>query len=196
MVQVIVLRVNNQLQSNKSDGSSILIQKCINILRIVSENKDIVTNQYAQFEQSLVPLFEYMADPMAISFEDDILVIVKNLIRRSEQVSSIVFRLFITLEKVLAKNKNCFGDILLSTINYYLVYGRDKIANDQASLELLLKIIDLALFSTESPINFNNAQGAICLQVVFQIFQGTQVLNKYFEEVLDRVLARLRVQGR
>ena len=71
-----------------------------------------------------------MADPSKITFEDDVLSILKNIIRKTERVSDTVYRLFSTFNKVLEKNKNCFGDTLLSTLNYYMIYAKERFMND------------------------------------------------------------------
>jgi hypothetical protein len=151
------------MQNNQTDGSSLLVQKCINILRQVSENKEVVTKFYPDLEESLLPLFEHLAHPDKISFEDDILTIVKNLIKRKEAVSVRLHRLLFTLDKVMIKNKNCFGEVLLSTLNVFIYFGRNQIVQDQAAVELILKLADLAIFTRERPANYNNSQGAILL---------------------------------
>ena len=78
----------------------------------------------ADFERLYMPIFEFMVDPTKISFEDSILMIIKNFIRKTGQVSDIIFKVYFTLEKVFAKNKNTFGNnVLLETINCYLTHG-------------------------------------------------------------------------
>lgn len=57
---------------------------------------------------------------------------------------------------------------------------------------MLFRIADEALFSTEPAITTNNSEGAIFLQIVFQIFQGTNVLDEFFVNILDRVILRLK----
>jgi hypothetical protein len=66
-----------------------------------------------------------MEDPTKIHFEDDILMILKNFIRKTETVSPTIFEVLPFIEKVFEKNKQCFGDTLLDTLNYYMIYGRD-----------------------------------------------------------------------
>ena len=53
---------------------------------------------YSQdYEQIYVPIFEFMADPTKISVEDEILIILKNFIKKTGAVSDIVARVFPTL---------------------------------------------------------------------------------------------------
>lgn len=78
----------------------------------------------ADFERLYMPIFEFMVDPTQISFEDNILLMIKNFIKKTGQVSDIILKVMPTLEKVFQKNKNTFGDSsLLETINCYLVHG-------------------------------------------------------------------------
>lgn len=105
-----------------------------------------------------------MVDPTKISFEDNILSILKNFIKKTQNVSDIIFKVFFTLDKSFEKNKNRLGDIgLLETINCYLVFGTQRIMQDQGAIELLVKMADTALFNLEPTITVNNSEGAILL---------------------------------
>ena len=132
-----------------------------------------------------------MADPSKISFEDDILIILKNFIKKTGCVSDIILKVFPCMEKVFIKNKYTFGDTLLDTLNYYMIYGRDRLMQEKACLEMLITIADKAMFCVEPNITINNSEGAIFLQIILQIFQGTSSLNDYFEHILQRVLERM-----
>jgi hypothetical protein len=144
------------------------------------------------FEKLFMPIFEFMVEPNKIVFEDSILVIIQNFIKRTQGVSDIIFKVLPCLEKVFVKNKLCFGDTLIETLNQYLVFGREKFLQEQSAVEMIVKISDQAMFTLEPTITVNNAEGAILMQVIFQIFQGTEVLNPYFENILCRVLDRLK----
>jgi hypothetical protein len=56
---------------------------------------------------------------------------------------------------------------------------------------MLIRIAIEAMFTMEPNVTVNNAEGAIFLQIIFQIFQGTDILNEHFEYILDKVLERL-----
>lgn len=83
------------------------------------------------YEQTLMPIFEYMVDPTKITYEDDICIILKNFIRKTNGLSDIIYKVFPCLELVFKKNKNTFGETLLDTMNWYLVYGSTRIAQDR-----------------------------------------------------------------
>jgi len=93
---------------------------------------------------------------------------------------------------VFNKNKKCLGSTLLDTLNYYMIYGKERLMQDKGAVAMLTRLAVEAMFSVEPNITVVNAEGAIFLQIVFQIFQGTDVLNEYFEPVLDKVLERLK----
>ena len=122
------------------------------------------------YEQTLIPIFEHMTDPEKISFEDDICIILKNFIRKTNGLSDIIFKVFPCLERVFKKNKNTFGDTLLDTLNCYLVYGSQRIMANRDWIQMLFRIADQALFSTEPTVTTNNSEGAIFLQIVIHIF--------------------------
>jgi hypothetical protein len=104
LVSHIVNRVKISLHSS-SDSAQQIMQQCINVLRKITDTKEIVTKLGPQIEIALIPVLELMADPSKINFEDDLLVIIKNLIRRQETVSETLFKVFFTSDKILAKNK-------------------------------------------------------------------------------------------
>ena len=52
-------------------------------------------------------------------------------------------------------------------------------------LKLLVEMANSALFATEASITVHNAEGAILMQLLFQVYAGTQVLDEFFEPVLN-----------
>lgn len=81
----------------------------------------------AEFEEALKPIFQFITNPNVISFEDDILILIKSMIKKSKKVSPILWEMFDLLPNVLVKNKGQMGD-LLDTVNYFMIYGKDEFA--------------------------------------------------------------------
>jgi hypothetical protein len=108
-----------------------------------------------------------MFDPTKITFEDDILMIIKNFIKKTGAVSDTIFNVLPQLEKVFTKNKNCFGDALMDTLNFYMIYGRERFLAEPGAIQMLLRIADLGMFGTEPNITVNNSEGAIFLAIIF-----------------------------
>ena len=117
--------------------------------------------------------------------------ILKNFIRKTSKVSDVIYTVLPCLEQVFQKNKKCFGNTLLDTLNYYMVHGRERIIQDKTTVSMLIRIAIESMFTLEPNITVNNAEGAIFLSIIFQIFQGTDILNEYFENIMDKVLERL-----
>jgi hypothetical protein len=174
------------------NGSTLLVQKMFNILKQITQNKYLMSKYSESYEEAYKPIFEFMVDPTKISFEDDILNILKNFIRKTGKVSDVIYTVLPCLEQVFNKNKKCFGSTLLDTLNYYMIYGKDRLMQDQGSVAMLTRIAVEAMFSVEPNITIVNAEGAIFLHIIFQIFQGTDVLNEFFEPIMDKVLERLK----
>lgn len=169
LVQRITFQLSLQVNP-LGEQSEMFIQKCLNILKQVTQNKALMQKYSSQYEQAYIPIFEYMVDPSKISFEDDILIILKNFIKKTGVVSDIILKVFPCMEKVFIKNKCTFGDALMDSLNYYMIYGRDRIMQEKACLEMLIKIADQAMFCVEPNVTINNSEGAIFLQIIFQIF--------------------------
>jgi hypothetical protein len=48
-----------------------------------------------------------------------------------------------------------------------------------------------AIFSKEPTISVHNAEGCILMQLIFQVYAGTQVLDPHFEEILTLIQTRM-----
>lgn len=98
-----------QEQANKEkgpDAANVRIGKCMNVLRMVIEKQEYVL-QFAQvLEEKLTPLYMFMADPRAISFDEDILMIIKSFIKRTQQVTPVQWEIFQKFPLVFEKQKH------------------------------------------------------------------------------------------
>lgn len=106
-----------------------------------------------------------MTEPSKIFFDDEIVMIVKRMIRQKKSVSPTQWALLRTFPAVLQKNKDCLGN-LLDTVNLYIVHGKDILTNTgnvegQAYLKIILSLAEQALFSTKGNVSLTNAEGAI-----------------------------------
>jgi hypothetical protein len=72
----------------------------------------------------LRPLFEYIADPTKIDFEDEILLSIKSLVKKSNSVSETIWVMVPCFPAVLEKNKHAFGNIM-DTLNHILLKGKE-----------------------------------------------------------------------
>lgn len=59
------------------------IVKCWNIIRCICDQRDVIPNKQKEVEGMLQPLFQYMAEPAEIEFEDDILLVMNAFMKKS-----------------------------------------------------------------------------------------------------------------
>ena len=96
------------------------------MIRLICERSEYMSKFNNEIEEMLKQLYIFMIDPKQISFEDDIVLNLKQFIRRNKSVSNVQWEMFETLPKVLSKNNDSFGN-LLDTINYYMTMGRNEL---------------------------------------------------------------------
>jgi hypothetical protein len=92
----LVNRIVVELKSchEKGEKNNIVINKCWNVLRVICESDSFMPRFAAQIENTMKPLFEYMADPSKVEFEDDIVLSVKSFLRKTGEVSPVMWTLF------------------------------------------------------------------------------------------------------
>lgn len=125
-----------------------------------------------------------------MEFEDEIVLVIKSLIKRRQTVSPTLWHMFPHLSKVFEKNKFVFGH-LLDTLNYYLIYGRDQFVTNRDYVLMLIGIAKNSLFSTQPTISVQNSEGAILFQLIFQILSRSNAVDEFLDEILNQVMNRL-----
>lgn len=98
---VVARVIYEQGKESKSEGSTVVIGKCMNIIRMLVEKKEYISVFADEFEQRLKPLYIYMAEPEKIKFDEDIVIILKSFIKKCERVTPIQWDLFVQFPKVL-----------------------------------------------------------------------------------------------
>ena len=66
---------------------NIRINKCWNTIRFIVEHDHFVANFLLIIEEQLKPLFEYLAKPSLIDFDDDLMFCLTAIIKKSRHVS-------------------------------------------------------------------------------------------------------------
>ena len=92
-VQTLVTRNLTELKSchEKGEKNNIIINKCWNVLRLISELNSFMPRYAPQFEELMKPLFEFMADPSRVEFEDDIVLTIKSFIKKTAGISAVMW---------------------------------------------------------------------------------------------------------
>lgn len=148
IVQSLVQRIKYE-QENNTEEKLHIINKSWNCIRAIVETDSYIKPHYEVLENSLKPLFEYMINPGQISFDEDIILVIKSFIKKSKAVSPTMWTLFPLMRNVFDKNKHCLGN-LLDTLNFYLVFGAEAISQNNEYIQMLLAIVATSLF-TEVP---------------------------------------------
>jgi len=99
--------------------------------------------KYSQhYEQAYIPIFEYMFDPTKINFEDDILMIIKNFIKKTGTVSDTIFNVLPQLEKVFHEEQAMLRWCAHGYTQSYMIYGRERFLTEPGAIQMLLRIAD------------------------------------------------------
>lgn len=123
-------------QEGSAQLSNIYINKSWNIIRSISENPYFLPEYIGIMEKNLFPLFELLKNPYQIDFDEDILLLIAEFIKKSKRITSLQRNLFPFLKDYFQKYNFLFGNLFL-TIHYYIVYGKDFFSNDKSCLNLV-----------------------------------------------------------
>ena len=66
------------------------MSKCLNIILSITDIDEYIGKYYKIIELQLLPLFEYLEFPEKIEFDDELLKIATNLIKKSKTVSPVM----------------------------------------------------------------------------------------------------------
>lgn len=102
-----------------------------------------------------------------------------------------MWTVFPYLAKVFEKQKHSL-DTLLETFNAFLVFGKEMFVTNPALIETVVQVAKTALFTQNPNTVINNSEGALLLQLVFQILKGSDALNNGFEMILDFTFERMQ----
>ena len=101
-----------------------------------------------------------------------------------------MWEIFTQFPKVLEKNKHAFGN-LFEAINYYMVVGKQQLCETPENIKVICQMANVALFTDMPNKTINNTEGAMLLQLLFQVMTGSEALNQIMVELLERVQQRM-----
>ena len=194
LVRSLVVRIKTEQELFKHKGKKDLaiLNQCWNVIESIcgftlhrKEYKD-------KIEEELLPLFEYLANPMEIAFEDKLLQTLALLIKTQRHLTDNMLKIFPYLVRILEKYNGVLDD-LLEVLNYYLFYGKEVFASNKEWLEIILTMGHVAMNNKQQPIETNSIEGAVLFQILLQtVCNG--VLNSYIPVIIDITLKRLEEQ--
>ena len=199
MMQTVIQRVFFEQKSYEQKANddrskeTFRINKCWNLIRLIIERPDYAVH-LATFEEMLKPLFAFIQKPKEITFEDEIVLCLKQLITKNKKISPVSWECFKNFPALLEKNKGTFG-VMFECINTYLLEGKEDMnTTNRAEVTTLAKMASQALFWKGSGALAKNTEGAILLQLMFQTMRNTTACHEIFAELLGSVKQRMQEQ--
>ena len=191
LLDALVARIEKEFRELRAKGEKydLEISKCCNIIRAICDESSFYPEYLDKIENSLLPLFNYLVDPKNVEFDEDLIQYIAILIRRRESISENMAKLFPFMKQYYDKHGGCFGS-LMKTVNYYLYYGKEQFMANKVWLEQIMHLAHSSLYSTESPIELNNTNGAVLCQMILQI-PTNPILDSYIPLLLAEMLKRL-----
>jgi hypothetical protein len=189
LLDILVKRIIKEWEKGKK--RNILITRCWNVIYSICENKDFCSKYVESIENSMLPLFNYLANPKDIDFDDDIINTIKILLGCQVKISANMAMIFPVLGKYFEKGGYVFSNLLM-VLNYYLYYGKSHFTQHKQWIEILLAMIEKSLFVTVDPVEENNAEGALLIQMIMQNL-GEGMMNPYIPNLLQLILKRLNI---
>lgn len=193
LVKALTNRIIIELKDCLSKGQKInmTITNCWNIIRIICDDNSFFPQCLNGIEEALLPLFNYLVDPMNIEFDDDLVQVISVLVKRRSGITENMGRVLPYLQKLFEKNKGLFAG-LLECLNNYLFYGREQFAANKSWIDLVLNMAHAALYSVQPPIEVNASEGAILMQIVLQNL-GNGILDTYIPPLIKEVIKRFEM---
>ncbi len=99
------------------------------------DNQTYMAKMREPFEEALKPIFRFVSEPQSITFEDDILLLLKSMIKKSQSVTPIMWEMFDHFPKLLTKSRGQLGD-LLDTLNSFMIHGKDEFAQREGTIRV------------------------------------------------------------
>lgn len=82
-----ILQEHHTKAKNPEHNPQLIISKCWNIIRTIIDRNEYITLHFNTIELMMGPLFLFMADPKQITFDDDILMCIKSMMRKMKRVT-------------------------------------------------------------------------------------------------------------
>lgn len=179
-------RILKEIKSPNFDEKSnkVIYGKCFNIIKTIIKDNDLMhkeslendviipivgnTLSIEDLEQCLEPLLSYLKNPKKITFEDDLLDILKIILASCKTTTPLAKELFIHLHKVIEKIGGV--DVLIYKIlNFYLIKDDGFIFGNDAMVENLVKMLIESL-ETDEEVEFSPICSSILLQILPNVF--------------------------
>jgi len=175
-------RILKEIKSPKFDEKSnkVIYGKCFNIIKTIIKDNDMMpkenfendviipivgnTLNIEEVEQSLEPLMSYLKKPNKITFEDDLLDILKIILSSCKVTTPLAKELFVHLDKTIEKIGGM--DVLLyKIVNLYIAKDDGFIFGNEVNLNILIKMLIISLEYDEE-VEFSPVCSSLLLQAL------------------------------
>ena len=138
----------------------------------------------------LIPLFEFMKNPMECDFEDDIILAISSIIKKSKSISEVEITLVQTFPQVAVKYEDGLGHMFLC-LSYFMQYGKEVLLTKPEIVNVICEMALKTLFARPKQ-RHNEAvmgEGALLLQQALLTFPG--ILDANLETIMKTCVSRL-----
>lgn len=178
-----------ELCKNNNTKTNIIITHCWNVIRAIVEQNCFYPIMIDEIENKIIPLFNFMTKPQEIDFDDDIISVASTLIQKRHEVSEPYKTFFVVLNLTYEKYRGYLKP-LIYLYNNYLQNGSKFFKENPQNMNTLVQIGLNSLFSNEEPVESNNADAAILVQLILQYIDPIY-LGDFLPSIIASVIKRL-----
>lgn len=183
------IKIEQELFKHKAKKETTIMSQCWNVVESICRFSVRHREHRDTIEREMLPLFKYLASPEEIDFDDRLLQVLTLLVKGQKCVTESMLQIFPFLIKLFESYK-CTLRGLLGVLNYYLFYGKPIFSSNKDLLEAILKMGDMALNSTQPPVEINSIESALLFQMLLQNISSS-ILNVYIPKIVELTLKRL-----
>ncbi|KRW98317.1 Armadillo-type fold [Pseudocohnilembus persalinus] len=189
-VKRILTQVQKVLEKNqiKKKSKQAILFKLFNLITHITE-QDIYSHLLPQIKQIILPLFDLLqySDQM---FTYDVLTIIKNIIRKQQQIDDDLIKVVPYFLPWLEHKNNILHDMMI-VLNLYIFYGNQFIRNSPLTIKTLFDICFQTLNANqESSSDADRAEGAILLHNLIENY-GDSFTEEMWTYIFQNTLLKL-----
>lgn len=89
--------------------TNLIINKCWNILKVVSDSENYVPKFVPIIEKELLPLFSLIEHVEKVDFEEEIVLVISSFIRATKVVTPVMVKMFPFYKNIFIKQDCIYG---------------------------------------------------------------------------------------
>jgi hypothetical protein len=148
------LAIETEIVKGK-DRSSVIINKCWNVVRIIGENPVLIPGVKQTLEDIISRLVFYLESNRHLDFEEDCFILMAAFIRHSSAISQFVLSLFELIPPIVyGQYQGKFGHSF-QALQMVLYHGSSSFFTDNP--QVTRKILEMSLYSLQRQASANPA---------------------------------------